>query len=60
MRGVTGPLGVFEGNKGFMDAIAGPFEIDWSLEDLDRVTRTIVKNYNTEVYSESAIEAIWN
>ena len=33
MRGVTGPLEVFEGNKGFMDAIAGRFEIDWSPED---------------------------
>jgi 2-methylcitrate dehydratase len=30
MRGVTGPLQVFEGNKGFMDAIAGPFELDWT------------------------------
>ncbi len=30
MRGVTGPLEVFEGNKGFMDSIAGPFQIDWS------------------------------
>ena len=29
MRGVTGPPEVFEGNKGFIDAIAGPFEIDW-------------------------------
>ena len=30
MRGITGPLEVFEGNKGFMDAIAGPFDIDWA------------------------------
>jgi 2-methylcitrate dehydratase len=58
MRGVTGPLGVFEGNKGFMDAISGPFEVNWSLEGLERVTRTIVKNYNAEVHSQSAIEAI--
>jgi 2-methylcitrate dehydratase len=28
MHGITGPLEVFEGNKGFMDAIAGQFEID--------------------------------
>ena len=27
-RGITGPLEVFEGEKGFMDAIAGCFEID--------------------------------
>ena len=30
MRGITGPLEVFEGNKGFMDAIAGEFKINWS------------------------------
>lgn len=30
MRGVTGPLEVFEGNKGFMDSVTGPFEIDRS------------------------------
>jgi 2-methylcitrate dehydratase len=58
MRGITGPLEVFEGNKGFKDAIAGPFEIDWSREDLERVTRTIVKKYNAEIHSQSAIEGI--
>ena len=58
MRGVTGPLGVFEGNKGFMEAIAGRFYIDWAREDLERVTRTIVKKYNAEVHSQSALEAV--
>ncbi|HSJ57886.1 MAG TPA: MmgE/PrpD family protein [Anaerolineae bacterium] len=57
-RGITGPLEVFEGNKGFMDAIAGQFEIDWSQEDLERVRHTIVKKYNAEIHSQSAIEAI--
>jgi 2-methylcitrate dehydratase len=58
MRGVTGPPEVFEGNKGFMDAIAGRFEIDWTREDLERVTRTIVKKYNAEIHSQSAIEGL--
>jgi 2-methylcitrate dehydratase len=58
MRGITGPREVFEGNKGFMDAIAGRFEIDWSKEDLERVRRTIVKKYNAEIHSQSAIEGI--
>ncbi len=57
MRGVTGPLEVFEGNKGFMESIAGPFTIDWSREDLGRVTRTIVKQYNAEAHAQSALEA---
>lgn len=58
MRGVTGPPEVFEGNKGFMDSIAGSFAIDWSAEDLERVTRTIVKKYNAEIHSQSAIEGV--
>ena len=55
--GVTGPLEVFEGNKGFMDAIVGKFEINWKRENLERVTRTILKKYNAEIHSQSAIEA---
>ncbi|MBV8847388.1 MAG: MmgE/PrpD family protein [Bryobacterales bacterium] len=58
MHGITGPLEVFEGNKGFMDAISGRFEIDWCQEDLERVTRTIVKRYNAEIHSQSALEGV--
>jgi len=58
MRGVTGPLEVFEGNKGFMDAIAGRFVIDWSQENLELVRRTVLKKYNAEIHSQSAIECI--
>ncbi len=57
-RGITGPLEAFEGNKGFMDSIAGWFEIDWRAEGLERVTRTIVKKYNAEIHSQSAIEGL--
>ncbi|MGI8557898.1 MAG: MmgE/PrpD family protein [Solirubrobacteraceae bacterium] len=58
MRGVTGPREVFEGYKGFIDTISGPFEIDWSREDLESVRRTILKRYNAEIHSQSAIEAL--
>lgn len=58
MRGTSGPPEVFEGNKGFMDAIAGRFEADWEREDLESVTRTIVKKYNAEIHSQSALEGI--
>ncbi len=56
-HGITGPQAVFEGNKGFKDAIAGPFTIDWHNEDLERVRLTIVKKYNAEIHSQSAIDA---
>ena len=58
MRGITGPREVFEGNKGFMDAIAGEFTIDWSREGLERVQRTILKKYNAEIHSQAAIEGL--
>jgi 2-methylcitrate dehydratase len=57
-QGVTGPLEVFEGNKGFMDAISGKFDIAWEHENLEKVTQTIVKKFNAEIHSQSAIEAI--
>jgi len=56
-RGITGPEQVFEGNKGFKDSIAGPFELDWSREDLERVLGTIIKKHNAEIHSQSALDA---
>ncbi len=58
MRGITGPLEVFEGNKGFMESIAGHFEIDWEREDLEAVTRTSIKKYNAEFHSQTTLEGI--
>jgi 2-methylcitrate dehydratase len=58
MRGITGPSEVFEGNKGLMDTITGPFELDWSKENLERITQTIVKKYNAELHSQSTIEGV--
>lgn len=55
-QGITGPPLVFEGNKGWLDTISGKWELDWSQEDLGCVTQTIVKKYNAEIHSQSAIE----
>ena len=57
-RGITGPAEVFEGDKGFMDAVTGYFVLDWDTEDLERVTRTILKKYTAAVHSQSTIEAV--
>ena len=57
-HGITGPPEVFEGNKGFMHSIAGEFDIDWESEGLDRVERTIIKKYNAEIHSQSALEGL--
>jgi len=58
MRGITGPREVFEGNKGFIDAISGPFAINWSEENLESVTRTIIKKFNAEIHSQATLEGI--
>ena len=57
-HGITGPPEVFEGNKGFIETISGPFSIVWSSEDLERVTRTSLKRYNAEVHAQSSVEAL--
>jgi 2-methylcitrate dehydratase len=58
MRGITGPREIFEGRKGFMDAIAGKFTIDWSREGLDGVMHTVVKKYNAEIHAQSALDGV--
>ena len=55
-RGITGPEEVVEGNKGFK-ALAGDYTLDWASEDLESVTRTIIKKYNAEIHSQSALDA---
>lgn len=56
--GITGPLEIMEGKKGFMESIAGEFYVNWAEENLERVTRTILKKYNSEIHSQTAIEAV--
>ncbi len=57
MRVVTGPLTVFEGIHGLMQAVSGPFAIDWGRENLEKVLSVCVKKYNAGVHSQTAIEA---
>ncbi|MEW6720759.1 MAG: MmgE/PrpD family protein [Thermodesulfobacteriota bacterium] len=57
-EGITGPAGAFEGPKGWMQVVSGPFEIDWEGEGLERVSRTVLKKYNAEIHSQSAIEGL--
>jgi 2-methylcitrate dehydratase len=57
MRGITGPLEVFEGMGGLMDAITGKFELDWSKENLEMVLKTNIKKYNAEFHAQTAMEA---
>lgn len=35
-----------------------PFAAEWSREDLQSVTRTILKRYNVGIHSQSTIDAL--
>ncbi len=57
-HGITGPIEAMEGNKGFMQVVSGPFNIDWEKVDFERVTRTVIKCHNAEIHSQSTLEAV--
>lgn len=56
-QGLTGPLEVIEGEKGFEASIAGAFRIDWAHEDLERVRDAVIKRHDAEMHSQTVIEA---
>ncbi|HBK81491.1 MAG TPA: 2-methylcitrate dehydratase [Nitrospinae bacterium] len=58
MRGVTGPIQIFEGRRGLFESITGPFEIDWASEDLEKTLGISVKKFNAGVHSQTAIEGV--
>ncbi|HZD05762.1 MAG TPA: MmgE/PrpD family protein [Longimicrobiales bacterium] len=57
-RGVTGPREVFEGTRGWRETVSGSWTLDWSAEDLERVTRTDLKRFNAEIHSQAALEGL--
>jgi 2-methylcitrate dehydratase len=56
MRGITGPAEVFEGNKGFMEAISGHF-LDWSRKTWRKSPR-LWWRHNAEIHSQATIEGV--
>jgi 2-methylcitrate dehydratase len=57
-HGITGPEAAFEGADGFMESLGVHFRVDWSRENLERVTATSIKRFNAEIHAQSAIEAV--
>jgi 2-methylcitrate dehydratase len=55
---VTGPLSLFEGPKGVKDIFNLDLDYDWSKEDFSLIRKCVLKSYNAEVHTQSAIEAI--
>ena len=57
-EGITGPLQILDGQEGFSKAFGRPVQIDWAKEDLERITRTSLKSYNSEVHTQPVVEAV--
>ncbi len=47
-----------EVEKHLLGAVVPNLEIDWGKENLEAVRRTLIKRFNAEIHSQSAIEAI--
>jgi 2-methylcitrate dehydratase len=56
--GMTGPLNVFEGVKGFEEALGEHVKVDWSNDRFEKITKCILKRFNAEVHSQSALEGM--
>jgi 2-methylcitrate dehydratase len=56
-QGITGPLQLFEGPKGFSDVFNMKLRYDWSKETFDLLHKCALKSYNAEVHTQSAIHA---
>jgi 2-methylcitrate dehydratase len=57
-EGMTGPVHVFEGPVGYEKSLKMKLDHDWSRESFDLLPRCILKAYNAEVHSQSAIDGL--
>ena len=57
-KGLTGPMEIFEGTKGFMETITGKFRINWAKENLEKVRESIIKKFNAETHAQSVLEGV--
>lgn len=64
-RGMTGPAPIFEGEKGFMQLVSGPFELsrlggERSFDDRHvpfKILETSIKHFPVEYHAQTAVEA---
>jgi len=56
-HGMTGPVQLFEGPKGFEDIFGMKLKYDWSQDGFELIEKCILKSYNAEIHTQPAIEA---
>jgi len=57
-NGLTGPIALFEGPKGFKEIFNMKLEYDWTKENFELIRKCVLKSYNAEVHSQSTLEAL--
>lgn len=56
-EGVTGPVALFEGPKGFKEVFKMKLDFDWSTDKFELIKHCILKRYNAEVHTQPSIQA---
>jgi 2-methylcitrate dehydratase len=57
-EGMTGPVAIFEGPKGFDEVFGMKLDYDWSKETFELIPKCVLKKFNVEVHSQATLEAI--
>ncbi len=57
-QGITGPISLFEGPKGFKDVFGMELTYDWQEENFELIKKCSLKSYNSEVHTQSILEAV--
>lgn len=57
-EGMTGPIAVFEGPKGFDEVFDMKLDYDWSKETFELIHKCVLKKYNVEVHSQATLETL--
>jgi 2-methylcitrate dehydratase len=57
-EGMTGPIALFEGPKGFEDVFGMKLDYNWEDEKFDLISKCVIKIFNAEVHAQASLEAI--
>lgn len=57
-EGMTGPIAIFEGPKGFDEVFGMKLDYDWDQENFELIRKCVLKKYNVEVHAQATMEAI--
>jgi 2-methylcitrate dehydratase len=57
-NGMTAPADVFEGVKGFEEALGKEVRANWGVKGFGKIRECILKRFNAEVHSQSALEGM--